>query len=254
MSPGQTPYQFARTVEEISLNGWPALTQILLDGWLLRFANGYSRRNNSVNAVYPGTLPTAEKIHRSEEILAGKNLPPTFRITPFVQPDDLDAQLAARGYQKISPTSVQAVGLTQLPPASLAIETRRQFAPDDAWIVAYSQMNQVRAGKEDTLRQILHHIPVAACYATVVQNDQIVACGLGVLQEQFVGLFDIVTHPDHRGRGIGRAIVLDLLHWAADSGAEHAYLQVVVGNQPAINLYSSLGFREIYRYWYRVQE
>ncbi len=249
-----TPYQFAQTVEEVSLNSWPALTQILLDGWLLRFANGYSRRNNSVNAVYPGHLPAAEKIARSEAIFRAKNLPPTFRITPFVQPDDLDAQLAAAGYQKVSPTSVQAVSLASLPPLPPAIDIKLQAAPGEAWIAAYSQMNEVRAGKEDTLRQILEHIPLDTCYATVERAGKIIACGLAVRQEKLVGLFDIVTAAAYRRQGVGRALVLGLLHWAAKNGAEQAYLQVVVGNQPAIELYSGLGFREIYQYWYRVRE
>lgn len=250
----QTPYQFAQTVEEASLNAWPALQTMLLDGWLLRFANGYSRRNNSVNALFPGRLPLTEKIARCEAIFRQRDQPPTFRMTPFSQPDDLDAALAARGYPKLSPTSVQAIALAELPPPNPAIAVQRQFAPDAAWVVAYSQMNQVRAGKEDTLRQILEHIPVAACYASIEQNGKMVACGLGVLQEQFVGLFDIVTHPDHRGRGLGRAIVLDLMRWAVDNGAAHAYLQVVADNAPALKLYAGLGFIELYQYWYRVKE
>ncbi len=248
-----TPYQFAQTVEEISLNAWPALQTMLLDGWLLRFANGYSRRNNSVNALFAGQLPLPEKIARCEAIFRRQGQPPTFRMTPFSQPDDLDAALAARGYDKISPTSVQGATLAQLPPAGSSITVRRRFAPDDAWVVAYSQMNQVRAGKEETLRQILDHIPLDACYASIEQNGEMVACGLGVLQEQFVGLFDIVTHPAQRGRGLGKAIVLDLMQWAAENGAARAYLQVVADNAPALRLYAGLGFIELYQYWYRVK-
>ncbi|GAB4455327.1 MAG: GNAT family N-acetyltransferase [Anaerolineae bacterium] len=249
-----TPYQFAQTVEEASLNAWPALQTMLLDGWLLRFANGYSRRNNSVNALFAGREPLPEKFVRCEAIFRRQGQPPTFRMTPFSQPDDLDAALAARGYAKISPTSVQGAPLAQLPPPNPAIAVRRQFAPDDPWVAAYSQMNLVRAGKEETLRQILDHIPVAGCYASIEQNGEMVACGLGVLQEQFVGLFDIVTHPAQRGRGLGKAIVLDLLHWAAENGAAHAYLQVVADNAPALRLYAGLGFTELYQYWYRVED
>lgn len=250
----QTPYQFARTVEEVSLNAWPALSQILLDGWLLRFAHGYSRRNNSINAIYPGVLPVTEKIARSQALFRNKNMPPTFRMTPFVQPDDLDSRLAGAGYQKVSPTSVQVVSLANLPPPDLAAGVQRQFSPGRAWIEAYSRMNEVRAGKGDILRQILDHIPVDACYVSVERARQIIACGLGVHQEQFVGLFDIVTHLGYQRQGFGRAVVLNLMHWARPRGAQYAYLQVVVGNTPAISLYSTLGFREIYQYWYRVRE
>jgi len=249
-----TPYQFAAAIEETSLNAWPALAQILLDGWVLRFANGYSRRNNSVNAVYGGVLPIAEKIARSEAIFRAKGLPPTFKLTPFSYPDNLDARLAEAGYQRVSPTSVQVAHLSNLPPINPALGWRHQDTATEAWINAYSQMNAVRAGKEATLRQILEHIPLAACYATIERNGQIIACGLGVQQEKLVGLFDIVTHPDYRRQGLGRAVVLGLMHWGQQRGAAHAYLQVVVGNAPAFGLYAGLGYREIYQYWYRVNE
>jgi ribosomal protein S18 acetylase RimI-like enzyme len=36
-------------------------------------------------------------------------------------------------------------------------------------------------------------------------------------------------------------------------GAKYAYLQVQLDNKPALKLYSDIGFKEIYRYWYRVK-
>jgi N-acetylglutamate synthase len=33
-----------------------------------------------------------------------------------------------------------------------------------------------------------------------------------------------------------------------------AYLQVMLDNPVALNLYDSLGFKEIYKYWYRVKK
>ena len=41
------------------------------------------------------------------------------------------------------------------------------------------------------------------------------------------------------------------LAWTREVGATDAVIQVVSGNAPAVNLYTSLGFEEAYRYHYR---
>lgn len=41
--------------EELQMNALPSLQTILYDGWVLRFAKGYTNRANSVNPIYEGT-------------------------------------------------------------------------------------------------------------------------------------------------------------------------------------------------------
>ena len=79
------------------------------------------------------------------------------------------------------------------------------------------------------------------------------ACGLAVMQDGYVGLFDIVTDQDYRRKGIGESIVIHLLRYAADRGASEAYLQVLADNTPAMMLYDKLGFKEKYKQWYRIK-
>ncbi|MDB5085123.1 MAG: family N-acetyltransferase, partial [Bacilli bacterium] len=38
-----------KMIEELTLNNWQPLQTMLYDGWLLRFAGGYTKRANSVN-------------------------------------------------------------------------------------------------------------------------------------------------------------------------------------------------------------
>ena len=77
---------------------------------------------------------------------------------------------------------------------------------------------------------------------------------LGVLHGGWLGLFDIVTHPQQRGQGYAQRLIRQLLDWGAAQGAQGAYLQVMLNNPPALALYQRLGFTEAYRYWYRVKE
>jgi ribosomal protein S18 acetylase RimI-like enzyme len=56
---------------------------------------------------------------------------------------------------------------------------------------------------------------------------------------------------EFRGKGYGREIVETILTEAARLGAKNTYLQVDIDNPAALGLYEKLGYREIYRYWYR---
>jgi len=87
-----------RTLEELSMNAWPALQTMLYGGWVLRFANGYTRRANSINPIYPSTRGVEKKIAACEEIYRGRNLRVVYKMTRAVFPENLDAILEGKGY------------------------------------------------------------------------------------------------------------------------------------------------------------
>lgn len=49
--------------------------------------------------------------------------------------------------------------------------------------------------------------------------------------------------PEHRGRGLGRALLLQSLRGFRSAGLARVYLEVTSSNHPAVELYRSLGFR-----------
>ncbi|MCB0154059.1 MAG: GNAT family N-acetyltransferase [Anaerolineae bacterium] len=241
-----------RTIEEQALNAWPARQQLFYDGWVLRFANGYTKRANSVNPLYPGDgRPVAQKIEHCLKLYEAAQMPAVFRLTPLAEPEDLDAQLAARGFVKQSLTSVQIIALEGL---STIASPNFHFWPtfSSAWAAEFERLHGPTANSA-AHRAILQAILPSRCFATLTVAE-VVACGLAVLENDRVGLFDIVTAASQRRRGFGQALILNMLHWAKTQGATTAYLQVETGNQPALALYKKIGFRELYRYWYRVQE
>jgi ribosomal protein S18 acetylase RimI-like enzyme len=245
----------ARRLEELSLNSWPALQTICLDGWVLRFANGYTNRSNSISPLYASNMTIDEKIRECEQIYAMKRLPVVFKISPAATPQDLDALLQAKGYEAGRLTSVQVLDLGNLlfPESSRGLETKVSESINDEWLSGFSAMNTVSQTNQVTLRQIVGNIVTPKCLISLLKEGTTVAYGLGVLEGEYVGLYDIVTHPEHRNQGIGTDLVVSLLKWAKGHGAKRAYLHVMMNNHPALKVYGRLGFRERYQYWYRVK-
>jgi GNAT superfamily N-acetyltransferase len=66
-----------------------------------------------------------------------------------------------------------------------------------------------------------------------------VGTGFGVLIGNWVGIFNITTHPDYRRRGYGRAIIKTVLQDAYSAGARGAFLH---GTPTGTLLYESMGF------------
>lgn len=234
-------------LEEVALNAWPALQQILYDGWVVRLSGGFTRRANSVNAVYPSTLDPEAKIVTCEALYAARGLPPVFRITPFSSPPELDALLGARGYGRHDPTLVMVRDLT-----GLEAETLPTALPADAWLDHFCRLVGAPREVHRVHQAILEAIVPAHVTACVTAADQVVACGLAVAEGGYVGLFDLITDRGCRRQGHGTYLVEGLMAWGLARGASQAYLQVMHKNEGARRLYERLGFREVYRYWYRM--
>jgi len=58
-------------------------------------------------------------------------------------------------------------------------------------------------------------------------------------------LSELGVRRDRRGQGLGRALVVQTMNALADLGYDRLGLYVTVGNDPAMALYKSLGFRQI---------
>jgi GNAT superfamily N-acetyltransferase len=241
-----------RTIEELSLNAWPAIRQVLHDGWLLRFAEGYTRRSNSVSALYPGRLDLIRKIEFCERAYADRGLPAIFKLTAAAEPPELDRVLEQRSYRSEARTSVQCAELAM---SSLAApdDVRAWEEPGDEWIEHFMTLSGLPAHRRPVLRGILFNICCRVRFVALLDGGQPIACGMAVVQGAYVGLFDIVTDKDRRGQGVGTRLVQALLHWGRSQGATKAYLQVMLDNAAALRLYGKLGFVESYQYWYRVQ-
>ena len=60
-------------------------------------------------------------------------------------------------------------------------------------------------------------------------------------------MMNVAVHPDYRRRGIGEALVEELIVRLKAMGNECLTLEVRASNEPAKQLYDKLGFREVGR-------
>ena len=241
-----------RFIEELSLNHWQPLSTLLYDGWMLRFADGYTKRANSISPIYDSTFNLHHKMIVCESIYAANHLPTIYKITPFVYPTHLDRALEDRGYSRMDTTSVQILNLEQISGSELNSVIIHEQATAE-WLDHFCRLNRVREQFKNVMDRMLSNIRTKKGFISFYHEGQVVACGFGVIEREYMGLYDIVTDENYRNRGFGEQMILNLLTWGKEHGAKHSYLAVVADNVPALRLYSKLGYSEVYQYWYRVK-
>jgi ribosomal protein S18 acetylase RimI-like enzyme len=242
-----------RLLEELSLNALPPLQSLHYDGWELRFssgANGYPRRANSIQMLYPSMLPLEEKVAHCEALYRARGQRTVFKMT-LAAPDGLDALLRARGYVFDAPTSVRTLDLERFdaqPEAGIEVQIETEMS--GSWYADFARLNENDPLRAATTRQLLERLAIPSAFVRLCRDGETVALGRGALEHGWIGFYEIVTDERYRQQGLGRQLMLNILKWGKDNGARNAYLQVMTENTPAVRLYSSLGFTMQYEYWY----
>lgn len=267
---------YIKLIEEISLNAWPSHKIELYDGWLIRFSHNYTHRTNSVQQVGTSLIPVEEKIAYCEQIYKNYHTPAIFKISPLLEPD-FDDLLAKRQYEIQHTTEVMTMDFSNFhawPSVSAEYEyygrnsglpsfvaypndilVQLQDRITDEWISSLFRLNGTT---NPTLRRVVPSmfkaIPKETIVASIEIDGRMVASGLGILDREHVGLYAIYVDPSCRRKNFARAICSTILNEAHKKGMKNAYLQVVQGNVHAKHLYTSLGFQDLYTYWFRVKE
>jgi GNAT superfamily N-acetyltransferase len=240
------------TIEEAALNAWSTPKQVFYDGWVLRFTGGQSKRVNSVNPLYPSTLPLNEKIRTCEAIYAHQGLPPLFRVPEINNDADLVKVLDTCGYKPFEPTVVlgRALGncIQSEPADELEVSIHEMFVED--WFRLRSQFIAVSEDDLQAHKLILSCIVPEKVLLGMFVGDQPVACGMGVVEGALLGFFSIYVSAEWRRRNFASMIMNALIKWGLLHGANYGYLQVEGHNKPALALYNHLGFAPCYWYTY----
>jgi ribosomal protein S18 acetylase RimI-like enzyme len=93
-----------------------------------------------------------------------------------------------------------------------------------------------------------------AGFALLRRDGTPVSFAIGVAERGHLAVLNVATNPTERRRGHSKKVLESLYAWGQARGAHTAHLNVQADNTRAVSLYSGLGFREIYRYVYRVKD
>ena len=235
-------------IEEAGLNAWPAPYQVLYDGWLLRFAGGFSKRVNSVNFLSPSKMPIEEKFGYCEAAYSRMGLPVIYRLVEPLSPPGLVEALEAAGYYSYDPTLVLGCPLRE--PGEASKEGLLKEVSLDEWVEIRVNLSGTPIAEWDIYRQILAFIVPEKTLLVLYHDDQPAACGMGVVERSLLGFFSIYTTQDFRRQGYGKQVMGALTRWGLAKGAQYGYLQVEADNLPALVMYEALGFERCYQYRY----
>ncbi|WP_249012200.1 N-acetyltransferase [Conexibacter sp. DBS9H8] len=258
-------------IEQASLRGWPpTIVESLSDGWILRATPGLDRGRSCHaltprrRALAPGELPEALARIRAWSALHG--IRGGLQVSPLELHVGLAESLGAAGWTTAWRVWVMAAARDDV----LALgRARNRLSRDGSGVGAAEPVIDWCAERSPTPRWLAHWAAcepsldadvIAAHAATVFAHVDgrgvfgrlgEVASGIVVEDGQgdWAGLFSLVVAAAHRGRGLGRELVLALVE---EARAASIYLQVAMDNPVAIALYERLGFQRVYSYQHLV--
>jgi GNAT superfamily N-acetyltransferase len=232
------------------LKAWPALTTQVRGDWQVRFANGFSRRSNSVNPLNANADFTGEQLQFFLQMYSEQTLPLIVRVPTLLSPS-VDDLLTREGFSAECECAVLCGALEETQP-DVGVEI--SAAPTREWFDAMHAAQQRANDHRLPYEAIINAVALPAGFAMLRDKGEAVALAYAAIDGDLLCFESVVTFPHQRGKGYTKRLIAALLHWAKSSGARMASLQVEVANTPALSLYRKIGLAtELYRYHYRRQ-
>ncbi|MGY5859957.1 MAG: GNAT family N-acetyltransferase [Candidatus Thorarchaeota archaeon] len=238
-------------LELLGHNAWFAQERMRLGGWLLRADHGITRRANSVLPLGPPGLDFSTAIDFAIEFYTSRNLIPRFQVSEASLPVNLDSILDDHGFCKIFPVEVWTADISALLRLQPTCDTEYLDALTEEWIDTYLKASGYDPSTMEVRKGILERTDQPRVFVQTNGSESVDAVGFGVVEGNWLGVFNIGTHPEKRRSGAAIAINHALGLWGSKLGATRIYLQVETNNSVAKSLYEKLGFTHAYTYWYR---
>jgi ribosomal protein S18 acetylase RimI-like enzyme len=247
------PVPLLSRIEDAGISACAPPQQRWVDGWLVRFSPGKAKRARCINAVSEGQLSLDQRLALCQALYAEARLPLLLRITPFSRPAELDTLLAEKGYALFDDTRVMLLpSLAGLGETALPERCRIEEFDIEVFTHILGEFRNFTMQIRQNHAQRLTGSPVPYRGFAIRNSDgAALDCGQMAIESELVGLYDLFTAPQARGRGLARQLCLELLKQAGARGATVAYLQVDAQNHVARSVYRRLGFSDAYSYHYR---
>lgn len=249
--PGASDLAQIRRLEAVSFRSFPS-TSTHYDGtWAIRLTAGHSaKRLNSVNPLDPRDhAQVDQRLELARNRFDGFGRPLVFRQSPLA-PAELETLLDERGWSRFDESIVMVLDL-----AGVDLDDETDHLPHrdtGNWVDSFLALSAEEKSTKPGLVEVITSIQPACGMFIKSNGEQPVAAVRCVHDNDLAGIFDLVTGSDQLRQGHARSLLGSALKWARNSGALYAWLQVVADNHPALELYSRFGFREVYRYAYRM--
>jgi GNAT superfamily N-acetyltransferase len=220
------------------------------EGDMLRYATGVvSPMFNGVARTRLAPNEIEVRIEATLNYFRSRELPLTWWIGPSTLPVELGQRLEAQNFTRHADMPGMAIDLAVVKrpsgPPYLTITPVENTETLRSWAYIYAATFGLPEPAMNTLCNFFtsvglgQHLPLH--HYVGWWNGDPVACSSVFLGAGVVGIYNVSTLPNVRGRGIGTALTLEPLYYAHEIGYR---IGVLYSSQMAFNMYRRIGFEE----------
>ena len=238
-----------RQLERLHVAAWPALRTKLIDGLLMRYSGGGSKRANSVSTIDYDGLDADASFALIEQEYAAVGRPAQVHTFAGTAITNLAGLLQARGYVASEATLTMVKQLDETPQRLNDALDPGTNGPDPAWLETY--LLAITEDRREANTQVLKHVPKPRRFFQHRANGRTLSTVLCVCADGQAVLECVTTLAEARRQGAARQALAAAEAWAHAQGVRWMGLQVIETNAAAVNLYRSLGFVAVdtNRFW-----
>jgi hypothetical protein len=237
-----------QALEQRLINAWPSFEVEMVEGWVLRFAEGYSKRANAATPLVPGARLDSALIEHIVGRFTQRGIAPCVRLTG-IEDTRADEVLAEGGLVSFDPSLCLIASLSSEIAADGSVLIRPE--PSLSWIEAAASAyggDKVNAGRLGRIVRAIRHpaglrpcpwmgrlLPGGWRWRSAAMSGSTTSSWPRAVEGRAWGAARRLAH----GVGPGSRCVTSL---SADARGETG----------RASLYATLGFTTAYRYTHRV--